>query len=322
MKSYLNCSVSSSEIWSSQLVLALGIPQLIINAISAIFNCGVIIIILSTKDLHKPIFILFCNLAFSDLLTSSSGFWISMLFITDPESTIFGSKDVLTAYVFYTISILSTIYNLVSIGMERFLAVAESLRWRCQVSRNQSLAAALISWALALFLGCIPLVGWNCLHNKEKLSALYSPFCVDYLIFITIPNFLVAFVLPLYTYLSIIVILRKQKVRMEACGQVNGIYKSAEVQVARTSVFIWLLALVSYAPLFAGVLFDAANSLCPTDLHPSVYVFRNCTSMMITMNSLGNPIIYTLQVKMLGRKLKFLKCPNNHRIHVQVLGNL
>ncbi|XP_006138779.2 lysophosphatidic acid receptor 1-B-like [Pelodiscus sinensis] len=321
MKRHLNCSVSSSEIWSSHLVLALGIPQLIINIISVIFNCAVIIIILSTKDLHKPIFILFCNLAFSDLLTSSSGFWIAMLFITNPESTIFGSKDILIAYAFYTVSILSTIYNLVSIGIERYLAVAGSLKLRYRVSRNQTLAAALINWALAFFLGCMPLVGWNCLHNQENLSALYSPFCVDYLIFITIPNCVVAFLLPLFTYLRIIVILRKQKFTLGACGQVNGTYKSAEVQVARTSIFIWLLALVSYAPFFAGVVFDAAHSLCPADLYPSVYVFRNCTAMLITMNSLGNPIVYTLQVKTLGNKLKFLKCPTNNRIHVHAMGN-
>ncbi|XP_034608770.1 lysophosphatidic acid receptor 3-like [Trachemys scripta elegans] len=320
MNRYLNCSVNSTEIWSSHLVLALGIPQLIINVISVIFNCAVIITILSTKDLHKPIFILFCNLAFSDLLTSSSGFWISMLFITNPESTIFGSKDLLIAYAFYTMSILSTIYNLVSIGIERYLAVAESLRMRCRVSRNQSLAASLINWALAFFLSCIPLVGWNCLNNKENMSALYSPFCVDYLILITIPNCVVAFILPLFTYLSIIAILRKQKFTMGACGQANGIYKSAEVQVARTSVFIWLLALVSYAPFVVGVVLDAANRLCPTDLYPNVYVFRNCTAMMITMNSLGNPIIYTLQVKTLGSKLKFLKCPASNR--VQVIGNI
>ncbi|NXT24240.1 LPAR1 protein, partial [Syrrhaptes paradoxus] len=276
--------------------------------------CTVIFTRMATKDLHKPISILFCNLAFSDLFTSFSGFWISMLFITNPDITIFGSKDMLAPYALYTMSILSTIYNLVSIGIERYLAVAESMRTRFRVVRNHSIAAVLINWVLALFLGCLPLMGWNCLHMEKNLSVLYSPFCVDYLVFITLPNVVVAFIIPLFTYLGIIIILRKRKLRMKACGQATGTYKSAEIQVARTSVFIWLLALISYAPFSAGVIFDATNHQCPIDLYPGIYIFRNFTAILITANCLGNPIIYTLKAKTLGAKLKGLKCLSTTRV--------
>lgn len=322
MNGYSNCSANHTEIWSRNLVLALGIPQLIINIASVIFNCTAIITRKATKDLHKPISILFCNLAFSDLFTSFSGFWISMLFITKPDDTIFGSKDMLAPYALYTTSILSTIYNLVSIGIERYLAVAESIRTRFRVARSHSIAVVLINWVLAFFLGCLPLMGWNCLHTGKNLSVLYSPFCVDYLIFITTPNVVAAFIVPLFTYLRIIMILRKRKLRMKACGQAIGTYKSAEIQVARTSIFIWLLALVSYAPLFAGVIFDAINHQCPLDLYPSVYIFRNCTAMLITMNCLGNPIIYTLKTKTLGAKLKSLKCLSGKRLQACTIANI
>ncbi|NXU55459.1 LPAR1 protein, partial [Turnix velox] len=275
--------------------------------------CTVIFTRLATKDLHKPISILFCNLAFSDLFTSFSGFWISVLFITNPDITIFGSKSMLAPYAFYTMSILSTIYNLVSIGIERYLAVAESMRTRFRVTRSHSIAAVFINWLLALVLGCLPLMGWNCLSMEENLSVLYSPFCVNYLIFISIPNVVVAFIIPLFTYLRIIIILRRRKLRMKACGQATSTYKSAEIQVARTSIFIWLLALISYAPFFAGVMFDATNHQCHLDLYPGVYIFRNCTAILITINCLGNPIIYTLKLKTLGAKLKALKCLSSNR---------
>ncbi|NWI55721.1 LPAR3 protein, partial [Calyptomena viridis] len=276
--------------------------------------CTVILTRLATKDLHKPISILFCNLAVSDLFTCFSGFWIAMLFLTNPDITIFGSKDMLAPYALYTTSILSTIYNLVSIGVERYLAVAESMRTRFRVARSHSIAVVFINWALAFFLGCLPLMGWNCLHTEKSISVLYSPFCVNYLIFITSPNFVVAFTVPLFTYLRIIIILRKRKLSMKACGQAIGTYKSAEIQVARTSTFIWLLALISYAPFFAGVIFDATNQRCHIDLYPGVYIFRNCTAMLITINCLGNPIIYTLKLKTLGAKLKALKCSSTNRI--------
>ncbi|XP_027762093.1 lysophosphatidic acid receptor 1-B-like [Empidonax traillii] len=314
MNGFPNCSANYTNIWSHSLVLALGIPQLTINVASVLFNCTVIFTRLATKDLHKPISILFCNLAISDLFTSFSGFWISVLFITNPDMTIFGSKDMLAPYALYTTSILSTIYNLVSIGVERYLAVAKSMRTRFRVARNHSIAVVFINWVLAFFLGCLPLMGWNCLHKEENVSVLYSPFCVNYLIFISIPNVVVAFIIPLFTYLRIIIILRRRKLRMKACGQATGTYKSAETQVARTSIFIWLLALISYAPFFAGVIFDATNQRCHIDLYPGVYIFRNCTAVLITINCLGNPLIYTLKLKTLGAKLKALKCLSVGRV--------
>uniref|UniRef100_A0A8C3MY64 Uncharacterized protein n=1 Tax=Geospiza parvula TaxID=87175 RepID=A0A8C3MY64_GEOPR len=283
MNGFLNCSANHTKIWSHYLVLALGIPQLTINVISIIFNCTVIFTRLATRDLHKPISILFCNLAISDLFTSFSGFWISMLFITNPDITIFGSRDMLAPYSL--------------IGIERYLAVAKSMRTRFRVARNHSIAVVFINWVLAFFLGCLPLMGWNCLHAQSNISVLYSPFCVNYLVFIAMPNVAVAFLVPLFTYLRIIIILRKRKLRMQACGQATGTYRSAETQVARTSISIWLLALVSYAPFLAGVIFDAANQRCHGELYPGVYIFRNCTAMLITLTCLGNPLLYTLRKK-------------------------
>uniref|UniRef100_A0A8C3UFE3 G-protein coupled receptors family 1 profile domain-containing protein n=1 Tax=Catharus ustulatus TaxID=91951 RepID=A0A8C3UFE3_CATUS len=291
---YPSNSKEISTIWSHYLVLALGIPQLTINVTSVIFNGLVIVTRLATRDLHKPISILFCNLAVSDLFTSFSGFWIT---------------DMLAPYAL--------------IGIERYLAVAKSMRTRFRVARHHSIVVVFIIWVLAFFLGCLPLMGWNCLQAERSISVLYSPFCVDYLVFITMPNVVVAFLVPLFTYLRIIIILRKRKLRMqEACGQVTNTYKSAETQVARTSISIWLLALVSYAPFLAGVIFDATNQRCHTDLYPGAYIFRNCTAMLITITCLGNPVLYTLKSRALGARLKALRCLWASRVRACAIDNV
>ncbi|KAL8199146.1 UNVERIFIED_CONTAM: hypothetical protein K2H54_035490 [Gekko kuhli] len=294
--------------------------MLAITIISMAFNSAVIATVLLSKELHKPIFILFCNLAISDLLCSSSSFWITTLFLLDPESTVLGYEGLLIPYAFYTMSILTTIYNLVIIGIERYLAVSECLRMRYRVTRNQTLGTALVTWLLAFSVGFMPLMGWNCL-GKANVSALYSPLCIDYLIFVTIPHFAVALILPLFTYVNIIGFLRKQTMAMVSLGRAQATYKLAEIQVARTSVFIWFLALLSYMPFFIGVLLDLAYEDCPGDLSRGVYVFRNLTAMMITINSLGNPIVYTLKIKKLRRGLKSLKKPSANRVHVLAVGH-
>lgn len=320
MIEYPDCFNGTTDVWNRRLVLSLGVPQLAITIVSMAFNSTVIVAIVLSKELHKPIFLLFCNLAISDLLCSSSSFWITTLFLLDPEGTVLGYKGLLAPYAFYTMSILATIYNLVIIGIERYLAVAECLRMRCRVTRNQTLGTALVAWLLAFSLGFMPLMGWNCLE-RASVSALYSPLCIDYLIFITVPHCTVAVILPLFTYINIIGFLRKQTVAMVALGQAQATYKLAEIQVARTSVFIWLLAVLSYTPFFIGVLLDLAYEDCPGNLSRGVYVFRNLTTMMITMNSLGNPIIYALKMKKLRRRFKFLKKPSTNRIHVLAVGH-
>ncbi|KAM5180678.1 lysophosphatidic acid receptor 1-like [Mantella aurantiaca] len=325
MDTLINCSredANNSGIWSLNIVLALGIPQMITNLVSAAFNCSVIVTITFSKGSNNCIFILFCNLAISDLLVSLSGFWISLHFITEPDITIFGSWNILLAYVSYTISILSTVYNLVSIGIERYLTVSGSNSFKCKITKKQTLSAVFIIWTVAIILGSLPLLGWDCLNKKENVSTLYGPFCIDYLAFVAIPNCIVAFVFPLITYIGIILILRKQKLSMLAHGQHNGTYKTAELQVAKTCIFIWILAIVSYAPFFAGVLWDVIYTVCPEELKTDAFVFRNISAMLITLNSLGNPVIYTLKFKSLNNNFVFCRCQPSNQISAQALGNV
>ncbi|CAH2222162.1 lysophosphatidic acid receptor 1-like [Pelobates cultripes] len=324
MGSLVNCSteeLNGSDIWNPHIVLALGIPQMITNLVAAAFNCTVIFTISFSKDLNHPIFLLFCNLAVSDLLVSVSGFWISLCFIGQPDSTIFGSRSILVAYVAYAVSILSTVYNLVSIGIERYLTVSGRTRLRCRASRNQVFSAIFINWTLAIILGSLPLMGWDCLKKDGFKSTLYGPFCIDYLAFITIPNCMVALVLPLTSYIGIIIKVRKQKLCMQAHGQHHSTYKAAEVHVAKTCIFIWILAVVSYAPFFGGVLWDILNTVCPEELQTSAFVFRNVSATMITLNSLGNPIIYTFKFKLTRDNLTICKCQSKNQISAVALRN-
>ncbi|KAM9320100.1 lysophosphatidic acid receptor 1-like [Gastrophryne carolinensis] len=320
MNRLLNCTgggSNGSDIWSPSVVLALGISQMITCLLSVMFNCAVIVTITFSKDLTNYIFILVCNLAVSDLLVSLSGFWISLHFITEPDSTILGSWKTLIAYATYTISILSTLYNLVSIGIERYLTVSGNTKLKCRVSRNKILTAVFINWTLAIILGSMPLLGWDCLKDNGNVSTLYGPLCIDYLVFVIIPNLIIAFVLLLITYSGIILILRKQKLFMVAHGQPNGTYRAAEIQVAKTCIFIWGLAVVSYAPFFGGVLWDVITKVCPQHLQTSAFVFRNISAMMITLNSLGNPVIYTLKLKNVFKAFVFFSCQSNNQISVQ-----
>ncbi|XP_078082047.1 sphingosine 1-phosphate receptor 2-like [Mustelus asterias] len=313
---------NNSVTWSSSLVLSLAIPQLVINVISIICNSAVILAIVSARHQHKPIFILFGSLALSDLLSSSSSFWIALLFLAEPEDTVYGSPELLHAYAILAISILSTVYNLMSIGVERYLTVADCLRPRYRISHCQTWLAAGASWFLAGIFGGLPLMGWNCLGKGDGASsALYRPLCLDYLIFITIPNCVVTFSCLMFTYIAIIVILKRQKCIIATQGHDSNSYRLAEAHVAKISVTIWVMTVVSYAPFFSGVLWDAFDHSPLRDLHIHIYVFRNFTAIMITLNSLVNPIVYTHKLKGLGNAIGSCRCPFNNKVHIQTANN-
>ncbi|XP_006641058.1 lysophosphatidic acid receptor 1-A-like [Lepisosteus oculatus] len=271
------------------------------------------------RQYHRPIFILFCSLGFSDLLTTFSSFYVTLLFMAKPDSTVYGTEELLKVYSAFSVAVLSALYNLMSIGIERCLSVAACLRARHTVSEWQSLAAVSVNWGLAMLLGCLPVAGWNCLHTGET-SNLYSPLCMDYLIFVTIPNCLVTFTILFGTYVTIIVKLRKHKTAVAAFGaSVVNTYRQAEARVTRTSVFIWFLAMASYLPFFAGVLWDASKPLCPQQLTTGIFVFRNMTSIMFAVNSIGNPLLYTLKFKSVGKTLNALKCPTRQKVNVSAV---
>ncbi|XP_055513399.1 lysophosphatidic acid receptor 3-like [Leucoraja erinacea] len=306
--------------WSPWLVLSLAIPQMGINVISIFCNCLVIFSTVSPRRLHKPIFILFGSLALSDLLSSVSSFWVALLFISEPENSVYGSRELLYPYAILATSTLSTAYNLIGIGVERYLTMMPNcLRPRCRISRYQTWAMAITGWLLAALFGGLPLMGWNCLDEEATSSALYRPLCIDYLVFITIPNCVVTFVSLFFTYVSIIVILKRQKCIIAAQGHVSNRYRAAETQVTRTSVIIWVMTVVSYAPFFSGVLWDALDHSHLRDLQIHVFILRNVTAIMITLNSLVNPMVYCHRLKGLGTFVGSFKCHFSKRIHVRTV---
>lgn len=318
----MNCTGrNTTDLWSSELVLALGIFQALTNMTAVVCNCGVIIILYG-KHSRRPIYILFCSLASSDLLTSISGLWASLLFIAKPESTISGSEDLLRAYSIFAIALLATIYNLMSIGIERYLAVSNWARLRFKVSKCQSLTAVLVNWGLAILFGSLPLLGWNC-RKLGMASNLYNPLCTDYLVFLTVPTCVVAFMCIFVTYVAIIATLKKQKTRIAAHDFPNNnkpTYRLAEYRVTKTSIAIWILTAVSYLPFIAGVMWDAFTAVCPQELHSGVFIFRNVASLMFLVNAIGNPIIYTPKAKSFRTTLNSLRCASkDNRVHVRTV---
>ncbi|XP_072548871.1 lysophosphatidic acid receptor 3-like [Salminus brasiliensis] len=261
-----------------ELVSAASLLSLILNA------AAVVLVLARARPYRGPFAALLCSLALSDALTSSTSVYVSVRTALSPANSVVATDVPLAVYALLTTGVLSGTYGVLAIGVERHLAVRGARKGRVQL-RSRVLKVLGLCWTLAVVVGSLPLFGWNCAYSGVA-STLYGPLCINYLLFVVVPNTMVVFAVLSVTYVAVIVKLRELNSRSTRIAR-------AETRVTRTAWIIWGLALVAYTPFLAGVLWDASHSSCPEKLKTSVIVYKDVAYAFLVLNSIGNPIVYT-----------------------------
>ncbi|KAG9281715.1 lysophosphatidic acid receptor 1-B-like, partial [Astyanax mexicanus] len=273
-----------------ELVSAASLLSLILNA------AAVGLVLVHTRPNRGPYAALLCSLALSDALTSSTSVYVSVRTALSPANSVIATDVPLPVYTLLTTGILSGTYGVLSIGVERLLAVCGAHKRRVQL-KSRVLKVLALCWTLAVVVGSLPLFGWNCAISGEA-STLYGPLCINYLLFVVVPNTMVVFVVLSVTYVTVIVKLRELNSSRASTTR-------AEARITRMAWIIWGLALVAYTPFLAGVLWDASHSSCPEKLKTSVIVYKNVAYAFLVLNSIGNPILYTFSCPDVWRLAKW-----------------
>ncbi|KAL7834960.1 hypothetical protein SRHO_G00292070 [Serrasalmus rhombeus] len=261
-----------------ELVSAASLLSLLLNA------AAVALVLTRERPYRGPFTALLCSLALSDALTSSTSVYVSVRTALDPANSVIATDVPLPLYALLTTGVLSGTYGVLAIGVERHLAVRGVCKRRVQL-KSRVLKVLGLCWTLAVLVGSLPLFGWNC-ADSGVASTLYGPLCINYLLFVVVPNTIVVFAVLSVTYVAVIVKLRELNSSSASSAR-------AETRVTRTAWIIWGLALVAYTPFLAGVLWDASHISCPEKLKTSVIVFKNVAYAFLVLNSIGNPIVYT-----------------------------
>lgn len=167
-------------------------------------NAMVIAAVITNKRFHYPFYYLLSNLAASDFLAGIA--YVYLMFNTGDASRQLTVNGYFFRQGLLDISLSASLANLLVIALERYISV---LNWKVHsnlTKRRVTLLIVLV-WAISIFMGAVPSLGWNCICNLNDCSELAPIFSRSYLVFWSVSNLvvflvMVAIYLRIYTYVK------------------------------------------------------------------------------------------------------------------------
>lgn len=265
-------------------------------------NAVVLVAIWKNKKFHVPMYYLLGNLTLSDLL---AGFTYMVNIMTSGANTLS-----MTPVLYFLreggvfIMLAASVISLLAIAIERHVTM---VRMKPYQGNKQGRMFALIgaSWVMSVFLGILPVMGWNCMGQLERCSTVLPLYAKSYILFcITVFSAILLSIVILYVRIFRIVKINTQ--RLATVPQRKGLYRKSQKYLAllKTVTIVLGVFIACWAPLFILLLLDffspakSCGVLLKADYFLGIAMF----------NSLLNPIIYTLTSKDMRKAIIRLLC--------------
>ncbi|XP_072550159.1 sphingosine 1-phosphate receptor 5a [Salminus brasiliensis] len=275
---------------------------LIICLLIVLENAVVLVAIWKNKKFHVPMYYLLGNLTFSDLL---AGFTYMVNIVTSGANTLKMTPVqwfLREGGVFITLA--ASIISLLAIAIERHVTMVRMKPYQ-GAKRGRMFALIGASWVLSVFLGVLPIMGWNCMGSLEQCSTVLPLYSKSFILCcITVFSAILLAIVVLYVRIFRIV---KSNTNRLGCGpQRKGSAKKSQKYMAllKTVTIVLGVFIACWLPLFILLLLDFC---CPAQ--SCEVLFKADYFLGIAMiNSLLNPIIYTLTSKDMCRAILRLLC--------------
>ncbi|KAM9745572.1 sphingosine 1-phosphate receptor 5a [Menidia menidia] len=265
-------------------------------------NAVVLLAIWKNKKFHVPMYYLLGNLTLSDLL---AGFTYMVNLMTSGANTL-----KLTPVLYFLreggvfIMLAASVISLLAIAIERHVTM---VRMKPYQGDKQGRMFALIgaSWVLSVFLGVLPVLGWNCMGRLDQCSTVLPLYAKSYILFcVSVFSAILMSIVVLYVRIFRIVKFNTQ--RLASVPQRKGLYRKSQKYMAllKTVTIVLGVFIACWLPLFVLLLLDFC---CP--VKGCKVLFKADYFLGIAMfNSLLNPIIYTLTSKDMRKAILRLLC--------------
>ncbi|XP_077600584.1 adenosine receptor A2a-like isoform X1 [Stigmatopora nigra] len=199
----------------------------------------------------------------------------------------------------------SSIFSLLAIAMDRYIAIKMPLRYNSLVTGQRAQCIIAICWVLSILIGLTPMMGWHKSSPRESddcppglMTCLFEEVVVmDYMVYF---NFLACVMIPLLLmlaiYLCIFMAARRQLKLMEvkaAHGEKSRSTLQKEVQAAKSLAIIVGLFAVCWLPLH---IINCFTLFCPECQRPPLSVLY-VAIILSHGNSVVNPFIYAYRIR-------------------------
>ncbi|XP_067314335.1 sphingosine 1-phosphate receptor 5b [Pseudorasbora parva] len=274
---------------------------LFICLIIVVENFIVLMAIWKNKKFHKPMYYLLGNLTLSDLL---AGFTYMVNIILSGPNTLN-----LTPLLWFLreggvfITLAASIISLLAIAIERYFTMLNT-RPYYRAKRNRMFALIVVSWALSLLLGTLPIMGWNCLHDLDSCSTVLPLYAKSY-IFFSVFVFMAVLLGIAVLYGRIFHFVKSNTQNPSYVPrQAYGLHSRKYMALLKTVTIVVGVFILCWLPLFVLLLMDF---MCPAKACPILLKAEYFLGVAM-INSFINPIIYTMTNRDIRRAIWKLLC--------------
>ncbi|XP_026859968.2 sphingosine 1-phosphate receptor 3 [Electrophorus electricus] len=268
---------------------------LVICSCIVLENLIVLIAIWKNHKFHNRMYFFIGNLALCDLLAGVA--YTANLLMSGERTLHLSLAEWFIREGSMFVALGASIFSLLAIAIERHLTMIKMRPY--DTSKNYRVFLLIgMCWLIAVALGSLPILGWNCLDNLPDCSTVLPLYSKKY----------VAFCVGIFTALLVAVVALYARIYalVKSSGRKVTKHGSSEHSMAllRTVVIVVGIFIACWTPLFMLLFLDVACAVgrCAV-LHRADWFIT-----LAALNSALNPVIYTLASREMRRAFFAVVC--------------
>ncbi|XP_072211565.1 cannabinoid receptor 2 [Excalfactoria chinensis] len=296
---YVNASDCTVNPWSMKCFTVLGTEARIgiavlcglLGTLCVFENCLVLYLIFSSPGMRrKPSYIFISSLALADLLAS-------IIFVRSfVNFHVFNETDSKELFLLklggVNMSFTASLSSLLLMALDRYISISRPSKYKLLVTRKRAWTALGVLWVTCMATAFLPLMGWNCCTLNSACSQLF-PFVDNYylstwicLVMVLLGCIVCAYACVLWRAHQHVAYMGKQQVHV---GKQNARMRM-DIMLAKTLVTVLTVLVLCWLPVLVFMIYSVFVYLN----YPLREVFAFCSTLCL-LNSMVNPIIYTLR---------------------------
>lgn len=277
--------------------ISVSMAVLLFISISIILENLLVLVAVISRICHSRRWVYVCiaNITLSDLLTGTA--YVVNIFMSGSQTFRLTPAQWLLREGMLFVALAASIFSLLLIAMERYTTMMKPMPQKSAGKTCRIYTLVALCWVLALVIGFLPLLGWNCVCSLGKCSTLLPLYSKSYILFSLFIFFVILLAIAvlygaIYCHVHKSTQLGPQRSRRRSLG------------LLKTVITIVGCFMLCWGPLFLLLLVDffCVSRQCVLLSYADI-----CITLAV-LNSGLNPIIYTVGSSEMRKAMAELLC--------------